>query len=91
MNTLTYITGKFVEQSRDILGDNLSGIYLHGSAAMGCFNEEKSDIDLLVVINRDMSDDDKLKFMNMVVELNDFAPTKGIELSIVKKACTQTF
>jgi predicted nucleotidyltransferase len=30
------------------LGANLQGIYLHGSLAMGCFNPDRSDIDLLV-------------------------------------------
>jgi len=34
---------EFIEQSKNILRDNLVGIYLHGSAAMGCFNPEKSD------------------------------------------------
>lgn len=28
------------------LQDKLTGIYLHGSLAMGCYNPESSDIDL---------------------------------------------
>ena len=40
----------FVIQSKNILGNNLTGIYLHGSAVMGCFNSKKSDSDLLVVV-----------------------------------------
>jgi predicted nucleotidyltransferase len=35
----------------NILGENLTGIYLHGSLAMNCFNPRRSDIDLLVVVN----------------------------------------
>ena len=35
------ITNKFSE----ILGDNLIGIYLHGSVAFGCYNPLLSDID----------------------------------------------
>jgi predicted nucleotidyltransferase len=31
------------------MGNNLLGIYLHGSLAMGCFNTTTSDIDLLVL------------------------------------------
>jgi predicted nucleotidyltransferase len=34
---------------QQLLGNNLTGIYLHGSLAMGCFNLQRSDIDLLVV------------------------------------------
>ena len=30
----------FTKRSVDILQENLVGIYLHGSAAMGCFNPE---------------------------------------------------
>ena len=41
----------YVERSGEILQDNLVGVYLHGSSVMGCFNPEKSDIDLIVVSN----------------------------------------
>lgn len=91
MNKWTTITEKFTEQSKDILGDNLVGVYLHGSAAMGCYNDEKSDIDLLVVIHNDMSEEEKHRYMNMVVELNSLAPSKGIEMSIVKKSVCMPF
>ena len=38
-----------------IVDENLIGIYLHGSLAMGCFNPSRSDIDLLVVTRHGMS------------------------------------
>ena len=46
------LINEFTEQSRKILKENLTGIYLHGSSVMGCFNPEKSDIDLIVVVDR---------------------------------------
>ena len=73
----------FTEMSRKILGDNLKGIYLHGSAAMGCFNPEKSDLDLLLVVEHPVAKEDKRKFMEAVVRLNEEAPPKGMELSVV--------
>ena len=91
MNMLENIIKRFVEQSRAILGDRLVGIYLHGSAVMGCFNEKKSDIDLLIVVNTVIPNDIKRKYMDMVVELNTFAPKKGIELSIVSKDVCKPF
>ena len=91
MDRLKMVTERFVKESRDILADNLVGIYLHGSAAMGCYNDEKSDIDLIVVINSDMSEEEKHRYMDMVVELNVIAPTKGIEMSIVKKSVCKPF
>ena len=81
---LENITKKFVAKSQEILLDNLVGIYLHGSAVMGCFNEKKSDIDLLIVVNKAITNEVKRKYMDMVVELNTYAPEKGIEMSIVK-------
>jgi streptomycin 3"-adenylyltransferase len=42
---------KIIKQEyQTILGDNLVGIYVHGSIAFGCFHEEKSDIDFIAVI-----------------------------------------
>lgn len=40
---------------QQILGNNLVGIYLHGSLAMGCFNPQRSDIDLLAITSVGMT------------------------------------
>ena len=77
------IINDFVEQSKAILQTNLVGVYLHGSAVMGCFNPLKSDLDLIVVVDNPMSDDVKKSFMDMVVGCNAIGPAKGIEMSIV--------
>lgn len=91
MNALDDLLKSFVTQSKKILGDNLIGIYLHGSAVMGCYNEKKSDIDLLAVVKQVIPDNIKHRFMDMVVELNTYAPSKGIELSIVKSEVCNPF
>jgi hypothetical protein len=36
----------------ELLGDELVGVYLHGSLALGCFNPALSDLDVLVVTRR---------------------------------------
>lgn len=77
--------------AEDILGEALTGVYLHGSLAMGCFNPEKSDIDLILVIDRDVTDQQKRRFMETVVALNARAPKKGLELSVVKKEACRHF
>jgi Domain of unknown function (DUF4111)/Nucleotidyltransferase domain len=46
---------ELVQGFRDALGDDLAGVYLHGSVALGCFNPALSDIDLLVVTGRAMT------------------------------------
>lgn len=66
-----------------ILGDNLVGIYVHGSIAMNCFHWSSSDIDYIVVIEKELSEEQKLRLMQVTVEQNETAPTKGIEMSVV--------
>lgn len=91
MNQYYNLLDSFVQQSKSILKDNLVGIYLHGSAVMGCFHAEKSDIDLLVVVQNNIPDRVKRQYMDMVVMLNAQAPAKGLELSIVKKDVCKPF
>lgn len=81
----------FTQMSQMIFGDHLTGVYLHGSLAMGCFNPQKSDLDLLLVVDEEPSDEAKLAFMEQVVLLNKEAPAKGLELSIVTKAAVKSF
>lgn len=82
---------EIVNKSKIIFKENLTGIYLHGSLAMGCFNPNKSDIDLIIVIRNNITDIQKLQFMNHIAELNKTAPGKGIELSIVKEDYCKNF
>ncbi len=85
------ITTGFVEKSKEILQENLVGIYLHGSAVMECFNPAKSDLDLIVVVKNSMSDADKRAYMGMVVDLSSQGPAKGIEMSVVKQSVCKPF
>ena len=78
----------FVERSKEILREDLVGVYLHGSSVMGCFNPQKSDIDLIVVVDRPLPEPVKRAYMDMTVGYNAIAPAKGIEMSVVlKKFC----
>ena len=82
---------EFTGMSKGIMGSNLTGVYLHGSMAMKCFNPDKSDIDLLIVIENDITNEQKMEFMKQVVLLNGQAPVKGLELSIVKRKYCKPF
>ena len=84
------ILNKILENYQNILKNNLVGIYVHGSIALGCFNWNKSDIDFIVVINDKLSHETKRMLMDSNVELNKQAPQKGLEMSIVlKKYCKE--
>ncbi|MDE7274293.1 MAG: DUF4111 domain-containing protein [Lachnospiraceae bacterium] len=91
MDEYSNVIGDFVRQNRIILGENLVGIYLHGSAVMGCFNGQKSDLDFIIVIKDEFPDATKRAYMDMVVALNKQAPEKGIELSIVRENVCSPF
>ena len=67
----------FAEAAKECFGSGLTGVYLHGSAVMGCFNPEKSDLDLLVVTETAPPDGEKRRFMEKVVSLNGKAPAQG--------------
>ena len=74
---------RFVDLNKSILGNNLAGVYQYGSFVMDCFNPRESDLDLLIVVENVIPDDIKKKYMDMVVRLNEEAPAKGFELSII--------
>jgi streptomycin 3"-adenylyltransferase len=76
---------------REILRDNLVGIYVHGSLAMGGFNFKFSDIDYLVVVKNRLSTEAKEEIINLTINLSDRSPGKGIEMSIILKQEVEDF
>lgn len=85
------VVDAFAARARTILGDDLCGVYLHGSAAMGCFSPVKSDIDLIVVAARPLTHRVKRAFLAMTAALNEEAPPKGIEMSVVTRDVCRPF
>lgn len=68
-----------------ILGENLVGIYIHGSIAFGCFRWETSDIDLAVVVDSAIDAPTKLRLLEVLANLLPQAPPKGFGMSVVLK------
>lgn len=60
------ILEELTNQVKEIIGDNLVGIYLHGSLALGDFDPATSDIDFMVVVNNSLDDQtvEKIKQMH---------------------------
>lgn len=82
---------RLIKDCNEILKQNLIGIYIHGSLAMGCFNPLKSDIDILIVISETMKQSEKRLFMQNIISINKLAPEKGFEISIVKEEYCNKF
>jgi len=85
------LISRFAEISKETLADRIAGIYLHGSAVMGCYQPKKSDLDFLIVVNDVLSDAEKRRFMDRLLELDHICPGKGIEMSIVTKDVCSPF
>ena len=85
------ITERFIDCSAEILQGKLNGIYLHGSAAMGCFQPKKSDLDYIVVVSAALTDPEKRQYMDRVLDLDADGPAKGIEMSVVRRDVCNPF
>lgn len=67
------------------LGDAMVGLYLHGSLAMGCFNPLTSDVDLLVVVGRELNAAEREQVGEHLVDA-DRRYANPVELSVVTTA-----
>lgn len=74
---------------KTMLSGNLVGIYLHGSLAMGCFNAERSDIDLLVVMRHVLSVEVKRDLVQLLLR-SSLAPQR-IEISFLAEPDMRPF
>ena len=81
----------FTDAARAAFADDLVGVYLHGSAAMGGYHPAVSDLDFIVVARGPISDEARRGFTDAVAALHDRAPGKGIEMSVVTAAACRPF
>ena len=84
---MDHITADFVS----ILGDRLTGIYVHGSIAFGCFRWETSDVDFLAVVRQPLSLSQKSALIRAILRHVPDAPEKGIEMSVVTETVCRNF
>jgi len=70
-----------------LIPENVVGIYLHGSLAMGCFNLQHSDLDLLVVTHSPIPDAAKPDLAHLFLEIS-LKPVP-IEIHFIQQARLQ--
>ncbi len=72
--------------------DDVVGVYLHGSLAMGGFRRPKSDVDLLVVVESAMGDEVRSSLAADMLSLFDRRPiVGGLELSVMARHTLEPF
>lgn len=74
------------DEYRAILGRKLTGLYLHGSMAFGCFTWTTGDIDFLVVVESTLTQSEKEALIRVLLDMTPDAPPKGLEMSVVLRA-----
>lgn len=85
----------FIRRTIDILGaelsDDLCGVYLHGSLAMGSYFRPKSDIDLLVVVAGPLTPERRRLVARALARHLPSRPTVGnLELSVITADTART-
>ncbi|MDO8753096.1 MAG: DUF4111 domain-containing protein [Anaerolineales bacterium] len=65
------IVQELLKGAKSILGDQLLGMYLHGSLASGDFSPETSDIDYVIVLSEKPDDDTISALRNLHEQLSD--------------------
>ncbi len=66
-----------------ILGGAFVGMYIHGSLAFGCYDPNVSDLDFIVAVNTPPSEDARIRMIRVLLDLEQYAPQKGFEMSVV--------
>jgi streptomycin 3"-adenylyltransferase len=81
---MSFILNKIVELFKIEIGSNLTGIYLHGSLAMGGFNTFNSDIDFLVIVKNKLTIEEKKRVIKGLLKIDEqLENAGGIEMSII--------
>ncbi|MBF6496570.1 nucleotidyltransferase domain-containing protein [Nocardia cyriacigeorgica] len=73
---------RLAESCSTIVGDATRSVILHGSLATGEFRPQRSDIDLLMVSDTELTDDMRAALERSVREA-DIGPAGGIDLHVV--------
>jgi nucleotidyltransferase-like protein/aminoglycoside adenylyltransferase-like protein len=73
----------------DELGDDLVAAYLHGSAVLGGFRLDRSDVDVLVIVERSLPQD-RLERLAAAVSHHSLPdPACGLELDVITREAAQ--
>ncbi len=80
---------KIATEIAKIVGDDIIGVYLHGSLAMGGFNPAHSDIDLITVTEKALTVKEKQALVQLF--LTHSSQPYPIEISFLNQAQLQTW
>ncbi|HEX3029065.1 MAG TPA: nucleotidyltransferase domain-containing protein, partial [Clostridia bacterium] len=73
-NSLTYLLSKYYQLLEKEFGGSIHGVYIYGSIATGSYDDEKSDIDFMAVINGELTDERIERIKSVHKNLASIAP-----------------
>ena len=77
--------GAIVDRLEAILGKDLVGVYLHGSAVLGDFSRSRSDVDVLAVAGRTVSIEEKETISRQLGSSSLPCPAGGLEFHLISR------
>ena len=83
-----YLT-EFANRCKDVLGQNLLGLYLQGSGAQGDYRQDKSDIDAVAVVHHSLSDQKKEDLCGRLEHSSLSVPATGLDFLVFTRSTAQ--
>lgn len=80
----TYV-GEVTQRLKEVLGADLVGVYLHGSAVLGDFSEGRSDVDVIAVSARRLSSKEKEAIAERLSQSSLPCPAGGLEFHVLHR------
>ena len=80
---------ELTRRMREILGEELVGVYAGGSYALGAYEHGRSDVDVTAVVSDHLADDTKRKLIDVLRHESLPCPARGLELVIYPFATTR--
>jgi nucleotidyltransferase-like protein/aminoglycoside adenylyltransferase-like protein len=78
------VAQEIADSCAELLGDRLVAVILHGSLVLGDYSPASSDVDLLAIVERPLTDDELAALAELVLARRGKAA--GIDLRVVTKA-----
>jgi streptomycin 3"-adenylyltransferase len=84
-STIERYTDRVAERLRGVLGNDLMGVYLHGSLVLGDFAGARSDVDAVAVATRPVSRAEKRELGERLSQRSLRCPADGLELHLLRE------
>jgi hypothetical protein len=83
-STIEEYTAQIAERLGTVVGNDLVGVYLHGSIVLGDFSMMRSDVDVVAVARRSLSGDEKREVGERLSQRSLPCPAGGLEFHLLR-------